>query len=154
MQDGSTMKREIEFEVENEGQQLNKVSVQEYEKGMFKSYDKKFNKYQEQNLDSLKVLIYPMKEAGRSTLYGRLSYLTSHLSNWKGIVRFSTQYDDAPMAYVYFNEYKTPLDTVKAALSSEKMKVHFRGGEIKQVDNPFKSKPDGVVKKVSELENK
>lgn len=152
MRDGSIQKREIEFEVEEEGKHLSKVSVLGYEKGMFKSYDNKFNKYSSQDIDSLSVLVYPMAEAGRSTLYRRLSYLSSHLSNWKGIVRFSTKYDEAPMAYVYFKEDITPLDTLKAALSAEKMRVHFRGGEIKLVDNPFKSKPNGVVKKVTEGE--
>ncbi len=151
MRDGSTMKKEIKFEVNEVPKHLKKVSVNEYEKGMFKPYDKKFNKYSEQNPDSLKVLIYPMEEAGKSALYSKLSYLTSHLSSWKGIVRLSTEYDDEPKAYVYFNEYKTPLDTVKAAISAKKMKVHFRGGTIKYVDNPFKSEAAGVVLKATEM---
>ena len=154
MRDGSTAIREIEFEVEEAGKQLGKVSVLGYEKSMFKAYDKKFNKYSKQNIDSLSVLIYPMAEAGKSSLYGRLSYLTSHLSGWSGIVRLSTKYDDAPTAYIYFKEDVTPIDTVKAVLSMEKMRVHFRGGKIKLVDNPFKSKPDGIVKKATELEDK
>ncbi len=95
-----------------------------------------------------------MAEAGKSTLYARLSYLTSHLSSWSGIVRLSTKYENEPTAYVYFKEDVTPLDTLKAVLSMEKMRVHFKGGVIKLVDNPFKSKPDGIVKKATELENK
>jgi len=104
-------------------------------------------------VDSLSVLIYPMKEAAVTTLYIKLSYLTSHLSNWKGIVRLTTLYDDGPKAYVYFKDTVTPLDTVKAALSSPKMRVHFRGGKIEYVENPFKSKPEGVIKKANELLN-
>ncbi len=154
MRDGSTDKRELEFEVNEGFKDLGKVSLVEYECGMFKGYDKKFNKYSKQNIDSISVLIYPMKEAGKSSLYGRLSYLTSHLSGWKGIYRLSTKYDKVPTAYIYFNEDITPLDTVKAVLSMEKMRVHFRGGEIKLVDNPFKSKPEGIVKKATELERR
>jgi ferredoxin len=151
LRDGSKLKREINFEVADDGKLLGKISINEYEKNMFKAYDRKFNKYSKQNIDSLKVLIYPMKEAGKSSLYKMLSYLTSHLSGWNGIFRLSTKYDSVPQAYIYFNESITPLDTVKAVLSMEKMKVHFRGGTIKLVDNPFKSKPDGVVKKASEI---
>ena len=151
MRDGSKLKREIDFEVADAGKLLGKISINEYEKNMFKAYDRKFNKYSKQSIDSLKVLIYPMKEAGKSSLYKMLSYLTSHLSGWDGIFRLSTKYDSVPQAYVYFNEAITPLDTVKAVLSMEKMKVHFRGGTIKLVANPFKSKPDGVVKKASEI---
>jgi hypothetical protein len=151
LRDGSKLKREINFEVADDGKLLGKISINEYEKNMFKAYDRKFNKYSKQNIDSLKVLIYPMKEAGKSLLYKMLSYLTSHLSGWNGIFRLSTKYDSVPQAYIYFNESITPLDTVKAVLSMEKMKVHFRGGTIKLVDNPFKSKPDGVVKKASEI---
>ena len=153
MRDGSTMKQEIEFDVKEAGINLGKISMLDYEKGMFKEYDKKFNKYAVQNVDSLSVLIYPMKEAAVTTLYIKLSYLTSHLSNWKGIVRLTTLYDDGPKAYVYFKDTVTPLDTVKAALSSPKMRVHFRGGKIEYVENPFKSKPEGVIKKANELLN-
>jgi len=153
LRDGSKLKREIDFEVADEGKLLGKISVNEYEKGMFKAYDRKFNKYSKQNIDSLKVLIYPMSEAGKSSLYRMLSYLTSHLSSWNGIHRLTTSYDSEPQAYVYYNEAVTPLDTVKAALSMEKMSVHFRGGEIILVDNPFKSKPDGIVKNASEINN-
>jgi hypothetical protein len=56
------------------------------------------------------------------------------------------------MAYVYFQDDVTPLNTLIAVLSMEKMRVHFRGGEIKLVDNPFKSKPEGIVKKAIEIE--
>ena len=153
LRDGSKLIREIDFEVAGEGKDLGKISVLEYEKSMFKSYDRKFNKYSKQNIDSLKVLIYPMPEAGKSSLYRMLSYLTSHLSNWDGIVRLATRYDDQPQAYVYFNENITPLDTVKAALTMDKLKVHFRGGKIKMVENPFKSKPEGIVKNAKDIKN-
>ena len=153
LRDGSKLIREIDFEVAGEGKDLGKISVLDYEKSMFKAYDRKFNKYSKQNIDSLKVLIYPMPEAGKSSLYRMLSYLTSHLSNWDGIVRLSTRYDTLPQAYVYFNENITPLDTVKAALSMDKLKVHFRGGKIKIVDNPFKSKPEGIVKDAKDIKN-
>ncbi len=153
LRDGSKLIKEIDFEVADEGKDLGKISVIDYEKNMFKAYDRKFNKYSKQNIDSLKVLIYTMPEAGKSSLYRMLSYLTSHLSNWDGIVRLSTKYDSLPQAYVYFNESITPLDTVKAALSMDKLKVHFRGGEIKYVDNPFKSKPEGIVKNAKEINN-
>ena len=154
MRDGSTTIKELDFEVNQDVKELDKISVLEYQKSMFQGYDKKFNRYSKQNIDSLSVLVYPMKEAAIGSLYGKLSYLTSHLSGWKGIHRLSTKYDEVPTAYVYFNEDVTPLDTVKAVLSMEKMKVHFRGGEIKLVNNPFKSKPDGIVKKATELEDK
>ena len=153
LRDGSKLIREIDFEVAGEGKDLGKISILDYEKSMFKAYDRKFNKYSKQNIDSLKVLIYPMPEAGKSSLYRMLSYLTSHLSNWDGIVRLSTRYDTLPQAYVYFNENITPLDTVKAALSMDKLKVHFRGGKIKIVDNPFKSKPEGIVKDAKDIKN-
>jgi hypothetical protein len=118
---------------------------------MFHAYDKKFNRYSKQNPDSISVFIYPMKEAANSSLYRMLGYLTSHLSNWKGIMRLRTEYDEQPNAYVYFNAAVTPLDTVKTALRAKKLKVHFRGGKIKMVDNPFKSEPEGIVKKATEI---
>ncbi len=146
MRDGSTLKRELDFEVENEGRIIGKVSKNEYLKDMFVKYDKAFNKYKKIDPKNLKVLIFPMKEAGRSSYYRSLNYLTSHLSGNRGIVRFATRFTDTPTAFVYFNEEKTTPEEVKKAIASDTLNVHYSKGVIKKMKNPFKVKPEGIIK--------
>ena len=145
LRDGGTLKREMDFKVEGETRSLGKVSVADYEILMFKKYDRKFNGYSKYKPENLKVLAYPMPEAASGSLYRMLSYLTSHLSNWKGIVRLSTRYNKVPTAYVFFVPEKISLEEVKKAIASKMLKVHFSNGTTKEVRNPFKSKPEGKV---------
>ncbi len=151
MRDGSTLKREIDFEVENNGKVIGKVSTNNYLKNMFVKYDKAFNKYKKLSKNKLKVLIFPMPEAGRSSYYRMLNYLTSHLSGNKGIVRFATRFTNVPTAYVYFNEEKANLNNVIKTISADTLSVHYSKGVIKKMKNPFKLKPEGIVKLATEI---
>jgi len=151
LRDGSTTKREMEFEVVGAMKVLGKISSEEYEKRMFREYDRKFNGYSKYKPTELKVFVYPMPEAASSSLYRMLGYLTSHLSNWKGIVRLATRYEKMPEAYVFFVPAKISVEEVKKALSSKALKVHFSNGETKSVKNPFRSKPEGRVLSMTEL---
>jgi polyferredoxin len=151
---GKIVNNEIDFDVYDDWQIKGKIPVAEYNAIMFSGFDRKFNHYSKYKLDELNVLIYPMPEAANSTLAKRLSYLVSHLSNEKGIVRFSTRFINGPKALVYFNPKLITIERVKAAISSPIMKVHFRGGEVKEVKNPYKSKPDGKVFPATKFINK
>ncbi len=151
---GEEVTNAIDFDVYAEYKIKGKISVNDYQSKMFSRYDRKFNHYSKYKPEELKVLIYPMPEAANSTLARRLGYLVSHLSNEKGIVRFSTRYMNGPKALVYFNPKLISLEKLKAAISSPMMTVHFRGGKVEKVKNPYKSKPEGRVLSVVELLNK
>ncbi len=148
---GRTQLRELSFELNEEGVDKGFISVLDYKRRMFKGYNQTFNKYKEYGVEQLSVLIYPMPEAGNFLLARKLSYITSHLSNNKGIVRFSTAFNEEPTAYVYFDPEKTTVEEVKAAISNPVYSVTYRDGSVKDVDNPFKSKPEGIVKNASEV---
>ncbi len=151
--DGKEVTDDIDFDVYPDFKVKSKISVNDYLAQMFSRYDRKFNHYSKYKPEELKVLIYPMPEAANSALARRLGYLVSHLSGEKGIVRFATRYINGPKALVFFNPKLISLDKVKAAISSPVMTVHFRGGKIKKVPNPYKSKPDGRVLSAVELQN-
>jgi hypothetical protein len=55
---------------------------------------------------------------------------------------------------VFFNTKLITLEKVKATISAPMMKVHFRGGEVKEVKNPYKSKPNGKVFPAAKFINK
>ena len=147
---GKTVTKEIDFDVYDEYETLGKISVRQFNREMFTPYSRTFNHYRNYKPEQLEILIYPFPE-GASSLSRRIPYLVSHLSNNKGIVRFSTRYTDKPVAMVYFDPEKTTLEEVKKTISAEKLKVHFRDGSVKEVENPFKSKPDGEVIQAAEI---
>ncbi len=150
---GTEVTNDIDFDVYSEFVVKDKISTQEYQAKMFSGYDRKFNHYSKYKPEELKALIYPMPEAANSTLARRLGYLVSHLSNEKGIVRFSTRYINGPKAIVYFNPKLITVKKLKETISSPIMKVHFRGGKVKEVENPYKSKPEGRILSLTEINN-
>jgi polyferredoxin len=151
LRDGGIEKRELEFKIKGEGINKGSISIPDYERHMFKGYDNTFNDYDNYDPASLSVLIYPMQEAGNVLLAKKLSYLTSHLSNNDGIVRFATRYMEEPTAFVFFDGKQTSLKEVQTLIASPMMTVSFSDGTVKEVENPYKSKPEGVVKNASEL---
>ena len=153
LRDGSITKHSTNFEAVDPVVQKHLISKAELTKRMFKSYDRRFNKYSKYKPEELSVLVYTMPEAANSSLYRMLSYLTSHLSNWKGIVRLATRFDGTPKAYVFFVKEKITPDEVKKAISSKMLKVHFSDGSTKKVKNPFRSKPEGEIVSAETLLN-
>ncbi len=151
LRDGGTLKREIDFEVEGKGEIIKKISTNDYLKNMFVIYDKQFNKYRKTSIEKVKVLSFPMKEAGISSYYRSLNYLTSHLSGNKGIVRFATRFTNTPTAFIFFNEDKTNLEEVKQTITADTLSVHYSKGVIKKMKNPFKIKPEGNLTNASEI---
>ncbi len=148
---GKTVIKPIDFDVYDDYEIKGKISVRQFNREMFSPFTKTFNHYRKYKPEELRVLVYAFPEAENSTLARRLPYLVSHLSNNKGIVRFSTRYTDKPVAMVYFDPKKTTADKVKQTLESPKLKVHFRDGSVKEVENPYKSKPEGEVIEAANL---
>ncbi len=151
LRDGSQTIREMNFSVEGEPKLLGKISKNNLQKVLFKEYDMQFNGYKKADKSKIEVFIFTMQDAAQSKLAPRLPYLTSHLSNWKGIKRFSTRHYEVPTGLLFFDETITSLDSVKIAVESKTLKVHFKDGSVKEVPNPFKIKAVGEVKKFSEI---
>ncbi len=149
-QDG-VEKLKLQFEIHQKGEITGKISTLDYQAHMFSGFSRSFNKYNTFDTSKLSVLIYPMPEADHPMLKRQIPYLMSHISHDDGIVRLTTAWDDGPKAYVFFAQDLTPLDSVKKYLSSDTLYVTFTSGEKRAVKNPFKSKPDGIVKPASEV---
>lgn len=144
--------REIDFEIEGVKLLSQKIDAAEYNKRMFKSYDKAFNKYKKYSKEELSVFIFPMPEAASPLAKRQLSFLMSHLSNDEGVVRFATDYSTEILAYVFFNPKKTTVEKVIESIKAKKITVTFVGGKKEEVDNPFELNPVGVVKPAIEVD--
>jgi copper chaperone CopZ len=141
----------LPFEIHESGELAGTISAKDYSKHMFSGFSRDFNKYDTFDIAELSVLIYPMPEADHPMLKRQIPYLMSHISNNDGIVRLATIWDEGPKACIFFAPELTPIDSVKKYLSSEILRVTFTSGEKKEVQNPFKSKPEGEVKPAAEV---
>lgn len=142
---------ELSFKVEKETIVKGYIKLPEYQQRIFRTYDRKFNHYKDYDKNALSVFIFPMPDAAKPPLRRFLGSLSSHLSADNGIVRLSTRYDEGPSGYVFFDSKQTDENKIKAALVKEKLTVFITDTETKDLDNPFKIKPDGIVKKATEI---
>lgn len=144
-------KIEIDFEVDGEGSDKGYISIADYAKRIFRTYDRKFNDYKKYNIEKLSVFIFPMPEAAVPSLRRYFGSLTSHLSADNGIVRLSTRFTDQPTAYLYFDPEQTNVQKIKEALVKKTLTVFTSETETKNIENPFHIKPEGKVVKALEV---
>lgn len=144
-------KIELNFDVEKKGQQKGYIQFEDYTKRIFRPYDRLFNDYKTYEPEQLSVFIFPMPEAGIPTMRRYFGQLTSHLSADDGIVRLSTRFDNGPTAYLFFDPSQTDVEKIKSALTKEILTIFVSEVETKDVENPFKIVPNGIVKKYSEI---
>lgn len=145
-------KIELDFTAEDEGEVQGKISLPEYKKRIFRLYDRMFNDYKTYNREQLSVFVFKMPEAGVPALRRYLGSLASHLSADEGIVRLSTRYDGSPHAYIYFDPSQTKVESIKAALVKPKLTIFVSETETKDIENPYKIKPEGTVVSASSLD--
>jgi NAD-dependent dihydropyrimidine dehydrogenase PreA subunit len=144
-------KIEMDFKAENEGVVKGKISLLDYNKRIFKNYDRLFNEYKKYKPEQLSVFKFPMPEAGVPSLRRFFGSLSSHLSADEGIVRLSTRYVDVPSGYIFFDPAKTKLELIKEALTKDKLTIFTSDTESKEIENPFHIKAEGTIYKPSDL---
>lgn len=144
-------KIKINFKAGDEEVVKEKITVPEYKKRIFISFDEQFNNYENYKPEQITVFKYSMPEAADSGLRSSLIYLASHLSGNEGIVRFKTGYSGEPSGFIYFDASKTKIELVKALLTMNKFTIFISETETEEMDNPFNIKPDGKLFNAKEI---
>jgi hypothetical protein len=142
----------LPFACEDDGVDQGTIAIGDYQKRIFRPYDREFNEYGSYATAQLKVWVFPMPEADAAPLRRYLGSLSSHLSADSGIVRLSTRYLDVPSGLVYFDPSKTTAAKVAAALTKPELTVFRTETETETFANPFHIKADGKVITAGELE--
>jgi polyferredoxin len=135
----------LKFEVDKISKDAGYIGLPDYTQRIFRIYDRKFNKYNSYPAEKLSVFVFPMPDAAVPALRRYLGSLSSHISADDGIVRLSTRYDEMPKGYIFFDPSQTDVEKIKAALVKENLTVFTSETETKDIKNPFKIKPEGVV---------
>lgn len=144
-------KIDIDFKAENKGALKGNISMEDYRRRIFRTYDRKFNDYKKYSKEQLSVFVFPMPEAGMSPLRRYLGSMSSHLSADNGIVRLSTRYTDKPYGFVYFDRTQTNIEKIKTALEKRTLTIFVTETETKNMENPFHIKAVGEIKKATEI---
>jgi hypothetical protein len=116
-------------------------------KQMFESFDQAFNDYKSYSDDQLGIYRISMPQAMNPAFRHQLSFLMSHISTDTSIVRFNTLFTEKPVADIYYIKEKVNEDKIYSALSADTLTVHYSGGRIGKVINPFKFKEMGKILK-------
>jgi len=143
---------ELDFSAADIGKVTGTVTPAEYNKVIFKDYDRMFNHYTDYKPEELSAFIFPMPQAGVPIFRRQFGALTSHLSADDGIVRFSTRYFDGPSGIIYFNPKTTSIEKIKAALVEDNLTIFLNDTETKDIKNPFnKLNLNGKIVSAAEL---
>jgi hypothetical protein len=141
----------LNFEVVGKGEFKGNVNLAEYNRTIFRPYDRLFNGYNRYYKDELKMLVFPLPEAANSGMRRYFGSLASHLSADEGVVRLSTRYLDVPSCIIFYDPSQTDAEQIKASLIKPYFTIFISDTETKDVENPFNFNPDGKIYSFSEL---
>lgn len=134
---GETIKKEVDFELEDEGEVIDTLSYLEYRKSFFSAYDRAFNNYRNQDRSKMEIFEVDFVNAESSTVIRKMSYLTSHMSFEPGAVRLKTEFKDNPVLQVYFMSDSTSGENIMKHLEKDMLTCMLSDGSTKEYDNIF-----------------
>jgi len=143
---GETLKKEVDFELENEGLVVDTVTYLEYRRSFFSAYDRSFNNYRKKNKEDISVFEVNFPNAENSTVIRKMSYLTSHMSFEPGTLRLRSEFTDRPVLQVYFMPDSTNGENIMLHLEKDMLTCMLRDGSTKEYDNVFKFEGPFTVK--------
>jgi len=138
-------KVKVDFECASEGEIIETISYREFLNDYFQTFDRKFNEYDEKDVTTFGIYEIDLPNADNSTLKRRFPYLTSHLSFDDNIVRLRTKYTDRSIVQIYFVKDAISADEIYEKLIVEKLTYQVRGGDTKELANPYKFKNPGKI---------
>ena len=138
-------KVKVDFECASDGKIEKTMTYQEFIDDYFQGFDRKFNKYNEQDKSKLAIYEISLPNADSRTLRARLPYLTSHLSFDDNIVRLKTLYTDQSVVRIYFIEGTLTGNEIYDKLTTEMFTIKLRSGATKEFKNPYTFKEKGNV---------
>ncbi|MCK3683399.1 4Fe-4S binding protein [Maribellus sp. YY47] len=135
-QTGDKVTYKLGYEVAGKPE-LFEFSKGEYLNSLFIPYKRSFNYRSTYSDDVLNTYKIPLGK--NTTVYNRISYLVSHLSNDDGIVEFKTELDSSyrEQVVITFVDSMTNTINVENALLSDSLSLTYSSGNTGKVPNMF-----------------
>ncbi len=125
----------LEFKVSSIDKSISKISFSEYMDSLIPAYDAKFNKFETYADSDLEIFKAEIKNF-TAGMNDQLSYLVSHVSGNKYIVRVQTKYEGTKIwLYVFFVRGKTSPNDVKNAILAKEFDVMYSDGSSEKILN-------------------
>ncbi len=134
---GKSQTVELNYDVAK-GPDYQTVAKAEYAKVMFSPFEMDFNGYEKFDASVIDTLSIPF---GKNKVYqSKLTYLVSHLSNDKGIVKFQTFLNDSAeeMVSISYVDSVTNINNIYQYLNSDTLVFTYSSGKTGKVANMFK----------------
>jgi len=147
---GKEQTHEMDFACDGAGRDLGKVDIAFYLQRMFGAYDQAFNGYELVDPDKLHIYEIGMPDAENFMVRRALSYLVSHLSADSAIVRFSTSFDERPVAHVYFDPSRLDTAMIYEMMTADTLVYFQRDGSMGRRGNGFEFSLPARTLKASE----
>ncbi len=142
---GESITAVVNFSVAFMRDSISMVSQSEFYQSIFNPFNVTFNDYKDYQREELSIYQIEMPQATNSSLRRQYMSLVSHVSNDSNIVRFKTLYEDKPYAQIYYVTDLVTENGIFNSLNSDTLTVHYRGGRIGKVVNPFKFPVKGTT---------
>ena len=142
---------EIDFIVDYLKHENKRVGIVDFSRRMFKDFDQTLGRYKEVEENKMSVFKYPAPEMDNFFVRQSMPKVVSHLSKNKGILRARSYFTDQPYLAVYYTPELTTPEEIISFLTSEKLQVSYRSGEVKEVNNVLETKPNGQVMSFDEF---
>lgn len=138
----------LNFELISMEPEFGTVDRKSFMLGMFRKYKTTFRKRAEKySADMLSA--YEISHSGleKPLIFRMLPYLSSHLSNDKGVVCVETvlKEDESVVLKITFASEVTSVDKLWETLQAEKWKINYRDGSVKEISPKMSFKNPGKV---------
>lgn len=135
---GNVYEEKTDFELNEKGQTLKNLAVNEFFKRFFEEKDINFNDFEKFRPSELVVFSIPFTDAIKPGMQEWIPYLISHCSNNDFIVRFKTVFASTePVLELTYVKGKTNETEILKLLKEPELLVHYETKPDKKVANPF-----------------
>jgi polyferredoxin len=136
--DGETMAAKTDFEVVSITEKDNSMPLSAYLAMMYEPVDMAFNDFESYLPEQVDSLEFNFDAAADPELVDMPWYLLSHVSNEKGVIKFSTLFTDSGIKLrLLFIPALTSKDKITALLNQPELNVHMSDGTEQKLENPY-----------------
>lgn len=136
--DGKKTATDINFRCAGAGELLGVISLENFNRLMFESYELEFKDYQTANPEKIQIYEIGMPDAVDPLKMNNMDYLVSALSNETGLLRVRTLLKDRPVLQILFDKEKLNGEKIEAVLFEDTLKYFIDENTLGTVENGFR----------------
>lgn len=134
---GEEVKVKVNFKCVSDGEFIGETDYATFRIEFFAAYNQVFNHYSNYNPADLKIYELDLPDAEENTVRQELRYLTSHVSEYDGVVRLCTKFTNRPVMRIFFDPSQVTPEQISEKLSAPILKIFKSDGSSYERENIF-----------------